>query len=441
MSPPCVANDTRTAQAAPGAGSAPPQAAGGPASGDAAEDETGTAATLDGAWIAGRVLDERGEPLARAIVRPRSRPTLAFAGESVIAPDTRDPSVVETDATGRFAVVAPAGEPTSLLVRRTGYRALETARATPVDGKRVDLGDVRLERLGAGTLGARVVDAAGAPYRGEVRLEVSGADDARETACDGLRTEGLTDDAGRLHAPSGDDADGGEGDSAEGPAFAARLTAGRYRVRAVLGSGTCRPVLIEVADGASVEATLVAEPLPALRIRVVDDGTGAPVAGAQVIVHGVDPDALEVGNGGEWQTDADGVAAASWPGARWYVEVTAPGFRGVAPPLGRPDADAFHVDLDAARLESGLTVRLRAAMRIEGRLLGPDGAPRRGWVAVRGQDREEPAGDDGSFAFEVPAAGPVVLHGRASDCAPVERTIAAAPGGRATVDLVLGAPG
>ncbi|MBL8730556.1 MAG: carboxypeptidase regulatory-like domain-containing protein [Planctomycetes bacterium] len=266
----------------PAAGSLAPTASPEPAADATSRVEAASAAPVVEAALLGRVVDDRGQPVAGAVVRDvRGSPfgAEAFDGDmfEAMANDPegaiarvraarREGRDTTTDADGAFRLAVPdRGGMVSLRVEARGHQVLDRNVARPTAGE-LDVGVLQLER-GAIVTG-RVVDRAGTGIADAIVLREPG----------GVGAEWMS--GVDIEFPGSDDADSWLGErartDAEGRFELSHLGPGEFTLRARHPEHPfTRQAGLTVAAGAALrDLVLVLEPGATIRGRVVDVPAG-----------------------------------------------------------------------------------------------------------------------------------------------------------------------
>ena len=367
---------------------------------------------LRGVAVSGTVLDPDGEPLAGAEVS-------AGGGQPWFG--GRGGREAETDAEGRFALVAVQPGELTLEASLDGWLDGESDELDTVDGDELEGVVIVLDR--------------GLAIAGEVRYA-----DGRPAV--GARVQVQSRRRGNpFGGPPGFGGSGmqtaGRADAGEGGRFSVTgLTEGAFTVRAAVEDealGARRAVLQGVRAGTTDLVLELAAPA-ALVGRVVDD-LGEPIAAFDLAV-----DSTDAGGPRERQSfeDADGGFAflGAGPG-EWTVEARAEG----------------HVQLDEALVvlprEAPLELVLPRRASLAGRVVDPLGAPVAGaevlvqdgranpnpWMGGRGPRTETDA--DGRFELEDLVPGSLGLTARSEDWADSEELALELAPGEVREDVVL----
>jgi len=336
---------------------------------------------------AGRVVDERGAPVAGVAVVASA----AAAGKPVARPPDGSFSRAATDASGRFELARlRPGAGYELELTRAGYARLAVPVAELPPGPRVDLGTLVLEP--GVVLAGRVTDRRGAPLAGaEVRLRPSAGLPSRDRAeaLRGRPPDATTGADGRFFVA----------DLRHGRALDLLTTREGYLPEWTLGVEAPSPEPVKVALG---EASRVA--------GIVTDETGEPVPGARVALRHRAPPAGTVGV--EPVRRAESRTAASGAGGEFRFDELTPGAVEIearaeellpGPPIPLELAPGTEV--------AGVEIVLRRGAVIEGRALDARGEPvvdaelRAGPVAAT-------SGADGGFRLAGVPPGVLGLFGR-----------------------------
>ncbi|MBN1772883.1 MAG: carboxypeptidase regulatory-like domain-containing protein [Deltaproteobacteria bacterium] len=298
--------------------------------------------------LAVRVLDDRGLPVAGALVAPDSVDAAWTAGERRILASVE---AVRSSVEGLASLAVRASGTVEVLVEAPGHVA---ARTDPVALPFDQPLEVELPR--GGRLRGEVLDAAGAPRPGaRVRVVGSGLWPAREFPAD-----------------------------ASGRFDAGMLPPGFYEAEAFEGSDVSslqRGIEVQPAADTSVRLTLA--PGGFLAGRVTFEGAAAPADGVVVTVHGLRARLVPI-------------RAAPAADGRFRVGPLQPGRH-----LVRSVADPFLPGEAWAEVAAGETVEVELALRVgrtlRGRVVGPDNAPVAGArLTLSGR------ADDGSFVLRSP---------------------------------------
>jgi len=229
--------------------------------------DAGNLALDPGVFLSGRVVDERGSPVAGAEIR---RPFESERGGLVVVSGRGSGTVVaRTDAAGRFSIARQAVGPWTLRVRSEAHPEREVEGQTELGGERVSGLEIVLER--GFEIAGRIL---GAPPDGTEELRVSAAPvadpDASDLALEGLALAGAR--AARV--------------AADGSFRLRGLKGGRsYRVQARAGggliSGRTRSAALVAAPGDEGLQLLYSAPAT-LVFRVVDARSGAALTDFRV---------------------------------------------------------------------------------------------------------------------------------------------------------------
>lgn len=293
-----------------------------------------------------------------------------------------------TASGGAYRLACPQAGPATVVVRAPGYQQA-ILHVTLASGD--DAAPLTITLAPGSTLAGRVTDPAGNPVAG-ARLTALAAD-------------------GRLPSPFSR----AFTDSAADGTFRFTSLAGHGRF-AVVGSAPGHPDAFVHANAGDRDVRVVLRRGATLQVYVVDDGTNAPVVGAQVLVAVGDTHVLDDGPGSLTGrlTDTSGVATFDvFPGALQMAIVTAPGF----PPnywdaAGRSATTAHGLKGPAdPRVGAGLTTvtfRLPVGVRLRGRVLSSDGTPLAGAEVTSpgflGQGAKVLSAADGSYELDVLAS-------------------------------------
>ncbi|MCP3914127.1 MAG: hypothetical protein GY711_01060 [bacterium] len=153
----------------------------------------------DDTALLGRVVDERGEPLAGAAVRALRAGGGMFGTPGIPG---ADPELARTrsDSAGRFRLELPAQPRVRIAIEAEGYAPLEESESLR-EGQEKDVGDVELDR--GVTLAGRVFDSAGSPLAGvEVTRPEAQRGGMRLVGRDASVVLTETDEAGRFRIAS-----------------------------------------------------------------------------------------------------------------------------------------------------------------------------------------------------------------------------------------------
>ena len=361
-------------------------------------------ALAPGDAIVGRVVDESGSPVAGALVA-------AIATRNVGDGQEFSSGAVETGADGRFRLGNLRRDWAHALVLQAAGRGRRTVDVAPSDDTRAqrDVGDVALAP--GRTIEVRVVGVDGKPLaRHPLTLESERTPASPADTYYGRSEERMTDDLGRARFP-----DLGPGDYV---VDVAEPEQNHLRRTVAIGASDPPPVVV------SFESDY------ALRVRVVDEaGVFVPGFYAQVEFDGAPAQGRDVGaDGAEFASKAVPRRVTSFGRTREARESFLPP-KPVVVPRGRGE----------------VTVVVRRAAQISGKVLDPSGAPlagasvcaRRGvtdlWAAA--------SKEDGTFVIALPADVTVdvtfegVYPPRAADAPPlVASALGVTPG---TTGLVL----
>ncbi len=343
---------------------------------------------LRGARIAGVVEDEDGIPIAdAAIVGRRIRERGPLPGDW----DARRDLETRSDRAGAFALEHAAAGAWRLSVTADGYIPAAFDAQAPEE--------LAVTLLRGGALDVEVVDESGAPVPGAllgaVALQPQGGETFREEAAA---------DASGWHRFDG-------------------LPPGRYRVvaqrlaRAEDGAGYFRTVTAEeTVEGPVTTALLLRFELGmAIAGKVVEEGTGRPLAGVEVAAADEVREAA-IGPGDGPPRRPGGLAITDAEG-RFEI----PNLRPHRHRLSWALED--HVASEGGRwarpMETGLVLTMRRAALLTGRVSGHDGAPLDHFTV--GGRPFRAAG--GAFALPIQRAGPQTLRVEAEGHEPLVREV------------------
>lgn len=369
---------------------------------DVAGDVAVTLYLFRGVGIYGRVLDPKGEPIEGAFVDadPTSRAPFSRSAPT---------SVQRSDTEGRFAILGVESGPYRLYARHPDFAP--SAFEASVSDRDVEVDLV----LGAGvTVTGRLVDESDKPLIGRVVLE----------AIDGKSVGGLIES--RLSA-----------DTDPRGAYVLRgVPRGEHRLKLSARGYGSEHVEVYVGSEPTVDVGDVVLEVGIAIHGVVVDTTGTPVAGARLQAF------PSMGSGrsrgmerpDEEEADAEGrFVLAGLDEGLYQLMAHARGF-------GRELVEA-----EARRGAAPITVTLKPAGTIRGRVLDPEGRPIRSFrVNARTPEQRSfgsfasgSAEDDGAFLMEDVAEGNYVLEIASSDfVAKILSNVAVAPGGVTDVGAV-----
>ena len=324
---------------------------------------------LEAAWeVTGRVVDDRGLPVAAARVE-------AFGPAGSLG------TVTASDGQGRFTWRGPAVARASIVVRAAGWGEERFAATPPAIGAlRTDLGDVGLRSAGVKLVG-KVVPA----WRGpdpHVTIEPLVAAPLREVFGEGQVLEVPR------RVELGDD----------GSFTVHDLPAGLPLRVAVRDAGVPVDAVVEGAAGAEVEV-LLEPPAGERLVGTLRHPDGSPAAGIRMLLSRtardgdrVLADDISVVTGADGSFQREGLV-----GRIWYLRAYAPGRRSlhrrIVVPLAAPLALAFENALtDPARRITG---RVFDAIRTD----------------IEAKDASGLVGRDSKIEYDAPLAGLVVRAG------------------------------
>ncbi|XXF75025.1 carboxypeptidase-like regulatory domain-containing protein [Myxococcaceae bacterium GXIMD 01537] len=309
-----------------------------------------TAANKDGhAPISGEVLDGAGASVAEAVVtamlvappqdgtRPEKSP--GFYGE------------VRTDARGRFTIGAPLDRPVTLVARKEGYFA--SATSAPLRGGN-GAGALRIDRCP--TVRARVLGPDGRPLS---ELSRQCESNYSKRVQEGLFEEAFCKEAARE----------------EDLCFSAPGMA-RHPVKVSLVRGH----VTELGDIRLV-------PQRVLSVRVTEQGTSGPIAGAMVSVEEPQPFPT-------YYTHPDGsLVVRDYADMALELNVKANGFLPTRVPVRKGQTEVL--------------VAMDPGLIISGKVVGANGEPRPGWATASCAGKGGPAtGNVGPEGFRLTGLGP-----------------------------------
>ena len=373
---------------------------------DAASPVTITVALMKGAAVSGRVVNERGTPVAGAQVSAVS----ASAPFPVTDP-RRDGVVSKADGTFTLAVL-PAG--TWRLTATHSTYAPATAPPIIVDGEHAKSG-IALVLVAGAVVQGKVVDKAGAAIAGaNVRAVVRGNTSWRE------QRQAFT--------------------AADGSFAIAGLSRRDIEVVASHQTGSSAIAAVDLTAKATATLTLTIDVVGAIEGTVVDR-TGLGVGDAQVIA--------------EPLYDGGVAARAAWTvrGVQQVVTDQGGGFRFTGLPEGlyriraaRPGAPESALDLakstDVRPGGPKLTLVLNAESSIVGKVAFKDGAVPRGFTVALGASFPTPfATADGSFKIIAPTGAQTIIIDGKSFLTAKARDVAVSDGKPADVGTIVVEPG
>ncbi|MBI5489236.1 MAG: carboxypeptidase regulatory-like domain-containing protein [Deltaproteobacteria bacterium] len=295
------------------------------------------------------VVDDTGAPVAGALVAPDIQEPLWSEGErrAVARADA-----VTTDAGGAARLLVPGTGTVEVVVEADGH---VSGRSDPIELPATEPLELELPR--GGRLAGEVVDAAGAPVTGStVRVVGSGLWPAKEFP---------TDSGGRFDA--------------------GLIPPGFYEAEAFDGTRVSplrRGVEVRPAETTTIRLAVASGGFVAGRVAA--EGAGADgVAGFAVTVHGL-------------QSRLVPLRAAVGAGGRFRVGPLQPG-RYLVRCAQSPFLPAEAWVEVVAGGEGAVVLELRNGRRLDGRIVGPDGAPvAEARVSLSGR------ADDGTFVFRSP---------------------------------------
>jgi protocatechuate 3,4-dioxygenase beta subunit len=367
-----------------------------------------------GRAAAGRVVDGAGKPVAGAEVRLLP----AASDDPRIARETTMRAL--TDAAGAFRIDRLSPGAFDLRARAQGFAPTLVRRVSlPAGAAAADLGTLVLER--GATLDGRVVDGAGNPLAGatvqltppsglsvwDLPLEGEPGGWEQVTASDGafsfagLPPAGATVTLRALH-----------------PGFTTRILSG-------VAVPAPEPVLLRLEVAASLSGT-------------VADESGEPVAGANVLISEVSPDAG--GAPGTRSRPRSVGAAVSAADGHFTVDGLTPGrFSLLAAAAGYLNAAVDGLALPDGGDLAGVDVVLRQGATVQGTVFAPDGTPASAAKVFAVTDasssgtalvgRPETMSDgDGHYRLTGVAEGSSTLFAERSDVRPARLALRVEPG-------------
>lgn len=263
-----------------------------------------------------------------------------------------------TTAGGSFRIASATTGPATLVVRAPGYQ--QATRHVTLSGV-TDGALERVELAPGSTLAGRVIDTAGAPVSG-VRLVAYAADGGLPSPVERAVAESSADGTFRFPSLAGH---------------------GRF---ALIGTAPGRPSTFQHANAGDLDVRVLMRRGAVLDVRIVDDSTGTPLVGAQVLVAVGDTYRLDDGPGSliGGLTDTSGSALLeAFPGELQLAIVNAPGYppnywdaagRSAASGHGLRGPSETHVGPDMTTV----TFRVPAGVALRGRVTDPEGAPLEG---------------------------------------------------------------
>ncbi len=375
-----------------------------------------------GRAAAGRVVDAAGKPVAGAEVRllPAASDDLRIARETTVR--------ALTDAAGAFRIDRLSPGAFDLRARAQGFAPTLVRRVSlPAGTAAADLGTLVLQR--GATLDGRVVDGAGNPLAGAT---------VQLTPPSGLSVWDLPlegEPGGWEQVTASDGAFSFAGLPPAGTTVTLRAVHPGFTVRTLssVAVPATEPVLLQLEVAASLSGT-------------VADESGGPVAGANVLISEVSPDAG--GDAGTRSRPRSVGAAVSDADGHFTVDGLTPGhFRLLAAAAGYVNTTLDNLALPDGGELSGVDVVLRQGATVQGTVFAPDGTPAPAAKVFAVDDagssgtalvgRPETTSDgDGHYRLTGVAEGSKTLFAERSDVRPARLALRVEPGTN-TADLHL----
>ena len=366
--------------------------------GSARKNEVRPGATVNliarpGGWLAGRVTDPQGRPLAGALVRAEMEPQFWTSS-----------SVEPTDAAGRFELAGLEPSTYTLVARHADFAAgLASGVVVTAEGR----GDLAITLTSGAAVTGRLVDGEGQPLAGRVNAQELAGQAIPRSLIELLRADAAADGRFRIErmAPG---------------SYALGAVAPRFSGRRVEADVSGREPVVDVGD-------IVLEQGVAIRGRV-RTSAGLPIADAEIMTGSFD-----MSRGGafsEARSGPDGsfVLAGLLPGPT-RVNVRASGFASVNEKTMIPGDDPVDVILNAGGSVSGLVVEEGNRPIDAYRVVANPAKARGGW---EGRVEKAVGSADGRFLLEDLADETYVLQVLVPDRAPAVVSAVRVNAGRTT---------